>query len=168
MENTQVTDAILDMRDVESREELDAMISNFEESISSNEDVMNVYNEMCETLKPETVEDKIARLEARIKELEAKKTSEPKVAILRTENVYKINTFDLSKWGTKKPQVHALITILKKICNVGDEVPESKIVAAVEEHQALLRTRQPAKRIWQYYKGEHTDGMTAHGIISKV
>jgi hypothetical protein len=166
MENTQVADAILDMRDVESREELDAMVANFDESISANEDVMNTYNEMCEQFKPETPEEKIARLEARIAELEAKKTSEPKVAVVRAENVYKIVKFETG-W-TKKPQVKAIIEILKKICNVGDEVPESKIVAAMIENEALLRTRQGGKRIWQYYKGDHSDGLTAHGNIAKV
>lgn len=170
MENAQVADAILDLRDVETREELEAMIQNFDESILENEDVKNVVEEMRTQFEPETPETRIAKLEARIRELEAQK-NEPKVdrpKVERIGNRYKIVTLDLTRWGTKKPQVHALVKILGKEFGVGREVDESEIIEAVEKHAADLRTRQPAKRIWQYYKGEHTDGLTAHGIIKKI
>lgn len=170
VENTQVADAILDMRDVESREELDAMVVNFDDEIRNNDDVKNVYEEMRTQFEPETPETKIVRLEARIRELE-NASDQPRVdrpKIQRIGNRYRLVTMDLSKWDTKKPQVHALVKILGKEFGVGVEVAESQIIEAVEKNAADLRTRQEPKRIWQYYKGDHTDGLTAHGIIEKV
>lgn len=165
--NNQVADAILDLRDVQNEDELNAYVEMIDSSIIQDDDVQNVINEMRTQFVPETAEQKIARLEARIAELESKKSSPATVkpVVQRAENVYKI--VRLQSDMCKKPQQVALLKILATF-GIGAEVPESQIIAEVEKHAATLRTRQEPKRIWQYYKGDHTDGFTAHGLISKV
>lgn len=70
-------------------------------------------------------------------------------------------------WSTK-PQVHALMAIIKAHAKVGDVLDEADIVRMVEANRAVLDTVQTGKRIWDYYKGDHNEGLTAHGNVEKI
>lgn len=70
-------------------------------------------------------------------------------------------------WSTK-PQVHALMAIIGAHANEGDVLAEYDIVNMVEANKEVLNTRQPAKRIWDYYKGDHNEGLMAHGNMRRA
>jgi hypothetical protein len=70
-------------------------------------------------------------------------------------------------WSTK-PQVHAIARILEAHAKVGDVLDEAAIVEMMEANVKVLDTRQGGKRIWDYYKGNHAEGLTAHGNVEKV
>lgn len=171
MTEGRIAATVTDIKTCESIEELDMVEQMVADAgIVDEPAVKEAIAEVRGRLVPETSEEKIARLEARIQQLEQEKT-QPKIdrsKVERIGNRYKIVTLDLTRWGTKKPQVHALVKILAREFGVGKEVAESEIIEAVEKHASELRTRQEPKRIWQYYKGDHSDGLTAHGIIEKI
>jgi hypothetical protein len=114
-------------------------------------------------------EDEMAVLRRRLAELEAlikQGLSVAKAAPLpRVARTWTLLNKDVS-WSTK-PQVHALMHIISANVAVGEEVSEDKIVAAVEANVTILRTTQPARRIWDYYKGKHVDGFIEHGNLVK-
>ena len=113
-------------------------------------------------------EDEMAALKRKIEELEMllkQGVSVKAPALPRVARKWTLQSKDVS-WSTK-PQVHALMHIIAANVVVGEEVSEDKIVAAVEANAVILRTKQPAKRIWDYYKGDHADGLLAHGNLVK-
>lgn len=83
-----------------------------------------------------------------------------------SNRVYRLLKMDVS-WTTK-PQVHAIMQILGAHAKPGDELPESDIVRMMEENVHVLETKQGGKRIWDYYKGDHNQGLVAHGNLVKV
>jgi hypothetical protein len=60
------------------------------------------------------------------------------------------------------------MAILSAHVEVGDVLDESTIVEAMEANVAVLETRQGGKRIWDYYKGNHAEGLRAHGNVEVV
>ena len=71
------------------------------------------------------------------------------------------------EWSTK-PQVHAIMEILAAHAEVGDVLDEEQIVGMMVANEAVLRTRQGGKRIWDYYKGDHAEGLVAHGNVERI
>jgi hypothetical protein len=71
---------------------------------------------------------------------------------------------DSVDWSST-PQVHAVMEILKMRYKVGDLMEESDIVDLMEQNVSVLATRQPASRIWDYYKGKSDRGLLTHGNI---
>ena len=71
------------------------------------------------------------------------------------------------KWSTK-PQVHALAAILAAHAQPGEVLLEDDIVNMVEANKEVLNTKQTGKRIWDYYKGDHNEGLMAHGNMRRV
>lgn len=122
------------------------------------------------------VAQKIAELEALIATLRGTATAValPQPArqdvkptpVRRVAKKYKLLKTDVS-W-TNKPQVHALMSILAAHLEVGDVVAEDEIVKMMVANEAVLATRQGGKRIWDYYKGTHNDGLIAHGNVEVV
>lgn len=108
------------------------------------------------------IQAKLAELLAELQALKAAK--QPKVA--RVNRKYKILSHDV-KWSTK-PQVHAIAAILGANFEVGTVVDEDKIIEAMIENEVVLHTRQGGKRIWDYYKGDHVEGLLAHGNIARA
>ncbi len=84
----------------------------------------------------------------------------------RTIKKYKLLKIDL-EW-TNKPQVHAIMAILNAHIDIGDTIAEDEIVKMMIANEAVLNTTQGGKRIWDYYKGTHNDGLTAHGNVEVV
>lgn len=85
------------------------------------------------------------------------------------EKVYRLVKTEVA-WATQ-PQVHGLMSIIKGAFNVGDEIPESKIVELVTDPRVeatILRTKQGGAKIWDYYKGGHERGFIAHGNFEIV
>lgn len=70
-------------------------------------------------------------------------------------------------WSTK-PQVHALMQILGAHVKPGEVVGENDIVNMMVANEAVLATRQGGKRIWDYYKGDHMEGLAAHNNVKKL
>lgn len=86
--------------------------------------------------------------------------------VVRGSKRYRLLKTDVS-WSTK-PQVHAVMGILEAHVRVGDVLDESTIVSAMVANEHVLQTRQGGKRIWDYYKGDHAEGLIAHGNVEKV
>lgn len=117
---------------------------------------------------------KIAELEALLATLRGTPTMVPTVRtpaaikppVQRVTKKYKLLKTDVS-W-TNKPQVHAVMAILTAHIEVGDIVGEDAIVKMMIANEDVLATRQGGKRIWDYYKGTHNDGLIAHGNVEVV
>ncbi len=120
---------------------------------------------------------KIAALEAMIKDLQARLGSEspvkPSIQVtkpspkVRARNArYRLVKKDVS-WASQ-PQVHALMAIIGAHVGEGQVVLESDIVRMVQANKQVLNTVQPAERIWDYYKGGHERGLLAHGNLEVV
>lgn len=119
---------------------------------------------------------KIAELEALLATLRGTPTAVPTVKlptaavvkppVRRATKKYKLLKTDVS-W-TNKPQVHAVMAILTAHMEVGDVVGEDAIVKMMIANEDVLATRQGGKRIWDYYKGTHNDGLIAHGNVEVV
>lgn len=118
---------------------------------------------------------KIAELEALLATLRGTPTAvlttvkmptPSKPPVSRVVKKYKLIKTDVS-W-TNKPQVHAVMAILTAHIEVGDVVGEDEIVKMMVANESVLATRQGGKRIWDYYKGTHNDGLIAHGNVEVV
>lgn len=90
----------------------------------------------------------------------------PKPPIIRATRKYQLLKKEVD-WSTK-PQVHAVMQILTAHMAVGDIVDESDIVAMMVANEELLETKQGGKRIWDYYKGDHNQGLVAHGNVRRI
>lgn len=113
------------------------------------------------------VEAQVADLLAKVAALKSGATTNPPVKpVIRGSKKYKLLSDDVS-WSTK-PQVRALMEILKAHVEVGGVLEESAIVGAMVANERVLETRQGGKRIWDYYKGDHAEGLIAHGNVEKV
>jgi len=110
--------------------------------------------------EPVEVSDKVRELEAQIAALTK---SAP---VKRAERNYRLLSTDV-RWSTK-PQLLAIARILECTFKVGEVVPESVIVQAMEANEDLFATRQGGKRIWDYYKGSHNEGLAAHGNVERI
>ncbi len=87
-------------------------------------------------------------------------------AIKRAPRKYRLVKEDVG-WSTK-PQVHAVMSILKTVVKVGEVADEDQIIEAMEKHAEALCTRQPPRRIWDYYKGASAEGLLEHGNIERI
>ena len=89
-------------------------------------------------------------------------------AVRRSYNRYRLlKTVEELTWTTK-PQILMTVRILQENFGVGVAVDEDDIVAAMIANEAALKTRQGGKRIWDYYKGVHMEGLMMHGVIEKA
>ena len=114
-----------------------------------------------------SLEDRVAELLAQVEALKSGAITKPPVQpVVRGSKRYKLLSDDVS-WSTK-PQVHAVMSILRAHVEVGGTLDESTIVAAMEANVAVLETRQGGKRIWDYYKGNHAEGLRMHGNVEVV
>lgn len=119
---------------------------------------------------------KIAELEALLATLRGTPTAVPttkpiapaavKPPVQRATKKYKLLKTDVS-W-TNKPQVHAVMAILAAHMEIDDVVGEDEIIEMMIANEDVLATRQGGKRIWDYYKGTHNDGLIAHGNVEVV
>ena len=118
-------------------------------------------------LNVESLEAKVAELLAQVEALKSGAKAKPPVQpVVRGSKRYKLLSDDVS-WSTK-PQVHAVMAILRAHANVGDVLDESTIVEAMVANERVLETRQGGKRIWDYYIGTHCEGLMAHGNVERV
>ena len=118
-------------------------------------------------LNVESLEAKVAELLAQVEALKSgAKAKLPVQPVVRGSKRYKLLSDDVS-WSTK-PQVHAVMAILRAHANVGDVLDESTIVEAMVANERVLETRQGGKRIWDYYKGNHAEGLRMHGNVEVV
>ncbi len=108
--------------------------------------------------------DKLLELQQQLIHMQI--AAQPKVAVIRSTRSYKLLSFDV-QWSTK-PQVHAIMQILSGNFKLNDVVDEAVIVDAMEQNRHVLQTRQTGKKIWDYYKGEHPEGLLMHGNVEKL
>ena len=115
----------------------------------------------------ESLEAKVAELLAQVEALKSgAKAKLPVQPVVRGSKRYKLLSDDVS-WSTK-PQVHAVMSILRAHVEVGGTLDESTIVEAMVANERVLETRQGGKRIWDYYKGNHAEGLRMHGNVEVV
>ena len=118
-------------------------------------------------LNVESLEAKVAELLAQVEALKSgAKVDLPVQPVVRGSKRYKLLSDDVS-WSTK-PQVHAVMSILRAHVEVGGTLDESTIVEAMVANERVLETRQGGKRIWDYYKGNHAEGLRMHGNVEVV
>lgn len=120
------------------------------------------------TEEDEKVEEKIQEL---LRQLESTKSlaAQPKPVeriVSRSSKKYRLLKLDVA-WSTK-PQVHAVMQILGANAKPGDVLDNDHIVQMMVENEHVLQTRQGGKRIWDYYKGDHENGLVAHGNLEIV
>ena len=84
----------------------------------------------------------------------------------RASNKYRLLSTDVS-WSTK-PQVGTLMRILGANAKVGDVLDEEHIVEMMVQNESVLKTKQGGKKIWNYYKGMHFEGLEMHRNVEKV
>ena len=115
----------------------------------------------------EQVEDVQAKLTALLQQLEELKgVKSAAVPIVRSGRKYRLLKVE-AEWSTK-PQVHAILQILGAHAKPGDVLDEADIVKMMVENEHVLQTRQGGKRIWDYYKGDHAEGLMAHGNVERI
>lgn len=115
----------------------------------------------------EQVEDVQAKLTALLQQLEELKgVKSAAVPIVRSGRKYRLLKVE-AEWSTK-PQVHAILQILGAYAKPGDVLDEADIVKMMVENEHVLQTRQGGKRIWDYYKGDHAEGLMAHGNVERI
>ena len=113
------------------------------------------------------LEARIAELLAQVEALRSGATANPPVQpVVRGSKRYRLLSDDVS-WSTK-PQVHAVMSILRAHVEVGGTLDEATIVSAMVANERVLETRQGGKRIWDYYKGNHAEGLRMHGNVEVV
>ncbi len=186
MSTQQMQEAIQEYLDAETIQEVEALdqahqeAGTFDEMKEVSDAAINRLSpdeeEMEETPAPaattEEKIDEIARLQLEMRAqmlafiAEATKAAAVRPGSKRTDKLWKLVSTDIS-WTTK-PQVRALMAIINAHWKVGSVVPESKIVAAIVENEALLNTRQGGRKIWDYYKGNTADGFLEHGNFVQV
>lgn len=91
------------------------------------------------------------------------KSTEP---VVRAGRKYRLLKTDVS-WTTK-PQVQAIMSIIEAHMSVGDTIDEETILQMLELNKAVLVTRQPVQKVWNYYKGNSDDGLQAHGNLKRI
>ena len=140
--------------------------------------VARLRNQVKEEVPMETMnlEARIAELLAQVEALKSRTvndqnksgtTAQPPVKqVVRGGKRYRLLSTDVS-WSTK-PQVRALMEVLAAHVEVGGELSESTIIEAMVANEAVLETRQGGKRIWDYYKGNHAEGLRMHGNVEVV
>lgn len=115
----------------------------------------------------EQVEDVQAKLTALLQQLEELKgVKSAAVPIVRSGRKYRLLKVE-AEWSTK-PQVHAILQILGAHAKPGDVLDEADIVKMMVENEHVLQTRQGGNRIWDYYKGDHAEGLMAHGNVERI
>jgi len=110
---------------------------------------------------PENEEEKLKKLLADLERI--KMNQRPKTPVRRAGKRYRLLKVEVD-WSTK-PQVLALMHIISAHAKPGEVMEEDKILSMLEANEAILNTRQGAKRIWDYYKGDHAQGLVAHGNL---
>jgi hypothetical protein len=116
----------------------------------------------------EQVEDVQAKLNALLQQLEELKGAKKPAAvpIVKSTRKYKLLKLEV-EWSTK-PQVHAIMDILGAHAKPGDVLDEGDIVKMMVENEHVLQTKQGGKRIWDYYKGDHAEGLMVHGNVERI
>jgi hypothetical protein len=84
----------------------------------------------------------------------------------RTTKKYKLMSTEVG-W-TSKPQVQAIAAILAAHAAPGDVLDESDIIRMMVANEDVLKTRQGGEKVWKYYRGDHAEGLEAHGNIVEV
>lgn len=121
-------------------------------------DFVAFFKTMAHNLKGRAIEVEVKEVEVAVEK--------PKKVARTNNNSYRLLKVEVA-WSTK-PQVHALMQIIAAHAKVGDVIREEDIVKMAVANEAVLQTRQGGKRIWDYYKGNHAEGLTAHGNVEKI
>jgi len=110
---------------------------------------------------------KLHELLSQLGGLDIRPEAKPPVrTVSRGSRKYKLLSFDVG-WSTK-PQVHAIAAILAAHAKVGEVLDNEAIVEMMEANVGVLGTRQGGRKIWNYYKGDWVEGLTAHGNIEPL
>lgn len=185
MTEEKIQGLVEDILESESIQELEALIRDAEvdyPGITSQVDVAKTIQNRREGFKLKVVGDEVVVVntseieDLRARLLETQRQMEQLVALAsnrfverppvrRAARMVKLLSTDVS-WSTKY-QVHALMKILSAHVAVGEQVSEDDVVRMMEANVELLQTVQSAKRIWDYYKGKHLEGLEAHGNIER-
>jgi hypothetical protein len=169
-----------DIQECTTMSELKALVASSEEYYDA--EFIPAIKEAVKRLRPlnaavdapkvetSTVSEMEAKLAAMLTELEALKSGKPAATkppvVKRAGRKYRLLSTDVS-WSTK-PQVQAIAAILGAYAKPGDVLDEEDIVGMMVANEAVLKTRQGGKRIWDYYKGMHFEGLEMHKNVETI
>lgn len=155
--------AVEDALEASSLSELDILEELATEEFPNDEELATIHAKVRERLlmTPEQVAEATAEMRELRGDLPRATWERPKAS-----RKYRLIRDDVA-WSTV-PQVHAIMRILKTVANVGQEVDEEQIVAAMRANPEVLGTKQDPKRIWDYYKGNSAEGLQAHGVVERI
>jgi hypothetical protein len=91
---------------------------------------------------------------------------EPAPPLKRPGKRYRLLDTNVS-WSSAD-QVRAIMSIIEAHVAVGEVFEEDDIVAALEANPHVLQTKQPVKKVWSYYVGNHARGLEEHRNLEKV
>jgi hypothetical protein len=157
-----------DIQEAETIEELDALSINLDEYAQDTE-VLQALDAKRETFKtPEQVLDitkeqllqTLAALTAQLEELKQTRQTPAKTSPLaqpRLGKKYQIISTEVTWCNT--PQVLVIADVLKAMVDATSETrfDEDDILYNLEQNATALRTRQPVRKIWDFYKGRMRD-----------
>lgn len=164
-----VSAIIEELEEVESLQELEAIVRHWEAECpeAAREQRFKPYveearNRVSSAPVPPAVDikDQLARIMKELKQMQ------PQTKVVRGVAQYRLLKKEIT-WTTK-PQVHTIMAILTAHMDVGDVLDEDTIIEMMEANVEALNTRQGGKRIWDYYKGDHPQGLVAHGNIERA
>jgi hypothetical protein len=111
-------------------------------------------------------QEELAGLLSQLAALKAKLPAASRPPVVRGTRSYRLLKKEVT-W-CDIPQVKAIMEIVGAHMEVGDVREESEIVQMLEANPQVLQTRQGARKIFDYYRGNHAKGLEAHGNIEKV
>jgi hypothetical protein len=112
---------------------------------------------------------RVRELEAQLAALGAVPVAMPVTKLQRTQRSTKrYRLLDVNVSWSSAAQVTAIMSVLEAHVKVGDVFEEEDIIAALDTNPHILVTDQGAKKVWNYYKGNHARGLEAHGNIVAV
>jgi hypothetical protein len=115
------------------------------------------------------LQSKVRELEAQLAALGAVPVAAPVTKLQRTQRStkrYQLLDTNVS-WGTAD-QIHAIMAIVEAHVKVGEIFEEEAMISALEANSGVLQTTQGARKVWNYYKGNHARGLELHGNIKEV
>lgn len=124
----------------------------------------------------ESLEEKIAKLQAQLLALTTKTPKNHVQGRINESRKYVLHSKTLASWGKVPQQQADIAKILADNFEVGKQIPESEVFAAIQENAgkfpSLANSRQDPTYVFKYYRGLKREdkhaGFIARGFLTVV